>query len=132
MEDMAYQALMAGDSVVAWVAAALLALLLRWVQSRISSERARTYLTRAVVEIADAVADVWQTYVSDLKASNADGKLSSLEKREAKAAALKKAKALIGKEGLARLARILGTDALDSWIETKIESAVDARKADPT
>lgn len=136
MEDIAYQALLAGDSVVAWIGAIVLAFVGKVVASRIDNETTRKYVTRALNEIGDAVAEVYQVYVADLKVANADGKLTGAEKAEAKAKAFKKVKALIGKEGLARLARILGTDALDGWLSNKIEAELDARKsigaADPT
>lgn len=136
MEDIAYSALLAGDSVIAWVGAFLLAALVKFVAGKITNETASKYVSRALNEVGAAVADVWQTYVQALKEANEDGKLTGAEKTEAKLKAVKKAKALIGKEGLARLGRVLGTDALDGWLGNKIEAEIDARKSlgamDPT
>ena len=136
MEDIAYSALLAGDSVIAWVGAFLLAALVKFVAGKIGNDTASKIVVRALNEIGAAVAEVWQIYVAELKEANADGKLTGAEKAEAKAKAIKKAKALIGKEGLARLAHILGTDALDGWLSNKIEAEIDARKSlgapDPT
>jgi hypothetical protein len=131
MEDLFYQALIHGDSAVAWVGAALAVLVIKYVIAKIDNEKVRKYVGRAWVEVRGAVAEVWQTYVSALKEANTDGKLTDDEKAEAKRYALEAAKANIGKKGLARLMRVLGlgdTDELDNWLGNKVETAVDLSK----
>lgn len=124
MQDLFYMALVEGDHVIAWVAAFVVGLIGKWVIAKIDSERVRKYVGRALDEVYDAVGEVWQTYVKGIKEGASDGKLTIGEKRAAKAKAIATARANIGKEGLARLTRILGTDALDGWLATKVESTV--------
>lgn len=128
------QILLSGDSVIMWVAAGLLALIGRYVVAKIGSEKIRTYVGRAVMEVSDAVKEVYQTYVSALKASNVDGRLTDDEQAEAFTMALDIAKSNLGAKGLERLARILGIGsdpaALDAWLGTKVESAVASLKSE--
>jgi hypothetical protein len=126
MEDLAYTLITSGDTVLFWVLAFVGALIARMVLGQIKSTKLKEYVGRALAEVGDAVMDVAQTYVKALKDARADGQLTSEEKRLAKEMALTTAKKNIGKEGLERLARILGFDmaALDGWLGTKIEAAV--------
>lgn len=131
MEDVLYQALVHGDSVIAWLGAALAGLVAKYVLTRIDNEKVRKYATRAWTEVKDAVAEVYQTYVSALKEANADGKLTPEEAAEARKKAIAIAKANIGKKGLARLSRILGLnlgDEIEAWLGTKVEAAVTEAK----
>ena len=130
MEDILYSVLLSGDEVLAWVATLLAGLFARYILVKIGREVAQKYLGRSWIEVKSAVAEVYQTYVSALKEANLDGKLTAEEKAEAKSRALKVAKANIGKKGLSRLLRILGleSDALDTWLGTQVEAAVDLSK----
>lgn len=142
MKELAYQALIAGEDVVAWVGAFLLALLIRFVLGKLSNDTARKYVARALNEVGAAVAEVWQVYVSELKRGrepdSEDGSiLTAEEKRRAREMAIDKAKANIGKAGLVKLAKVLGIEgAVDEWLGNKVEAAVADRKlaggADPS
>lgn len=126
--DTLYQVLIHGDDAITWVAVALAALVAKYVIAKIDNETVRKYVGRAWTEVKSAVAEVYQTYVAELKAASADGKLTDEEKAEAKKKAIALAKSNIGKKGLARLVRILGIDALDDWLGTQVEAAVDLSK----
>lgn len=129
MNDTLYQILIHGDSAITWVGTFVAGLIATYLIVLIKNAVVRKWVTRAWVEVRAAVAEVWQTYVSALKEGAADGKLTEAEKATAKAKALAIAKANIGKKGLARLARILGLEgALDDWLGTQIEAAVDQSK----
>lgn len=125
MKDLLYWALTHGDKILFWVMTAVGGLLARAITHYVGSSKAAGIVSRALTEIGDAVLATTQTYVSALKAAAADGKLTDTEKAEAKALAINTAKKLIGPEGLARLAKIVGAD-LDGWIGTKIEATLGA------
>lgn len=129
MGDALYQILLAGDSVIVWVAVALAGLIAKWVLGKIGSETVKKYVGRALDEVNDAVAEVYQTYVGALKKANEDGKLTDAEKAEAKRMAIDIAKSNIGSKGLARLARILGLGDVDDWLDTKVEATIAKAKA---
>lgn len=125
--DFLYQILVHGDSAILWAGAALMGLLAKYVIAKIGNENVRKYVGRAVYEVQDAVSEVYQTYVSELKKANADGKLTDSEKKSAKDMALSAAKANIGQKGLNRLTRTLGfgdASEADAWLGNKIEAAV--------
>jgi len=83
---------------------------------------AQDAIDRAKDEVYEAVVYVAQTYVDDLKAGHADGKLTPEEKAEALARAKAAFKARMGEAGLRQLAELVGD--LEEWIRTQIESAV--------
>jgi hypothetical protein len=128
MKDMLYQILIHGNAVIAWVGVALVALLARYVVAKIGNDLLRGCVGRALDEVRDAVAEVWQTYVSALKEANVDGKLTAEEKALARQKALAIVQGNLGTKGIARLGRILGIDSVNDWLATKIESAVDVSK----
>lgn len=130
-----------GDTAAAWTLAGLATLLARYVWARISSEVLRGVLVRLQQEVFAAVAEVWQTYVSELKASRADGKLEEDEKKQALQMALATLRTNLGSKGLARLARVIGATGwlgsllsrydetkVDGYLTTQIEGAVNAMK----
>jgi len=83
---------------------------------------------RAWKEARDAVAEVNQTYVNELKAgrspsSEGGSRLTGSEKAKAKAMALAIVKSNLGAKGIRRLGRVLKVD-LNGWLGTRIEAAV--------
>lgn len=126
MEDLALAAASEGSTVLYWVLAAVGALVSRFVLGLIKSQRVKLYVGRALTEVGDAVLDVCKTYVEAIKEARADGKLTDEEKAAAKKLAVDTAKRNIGRDGLERLAKVLGFDAatLDQWLGTKVEAAV--------
>lgn len=123
MSDIFYALLDSGNDVIVWLAVALVGLISRYVVAKIGSETVRKYVGRALDEVYDAVGEVYQTFVSEIKKGRADGQLTDEEKAEAKAKAIAIAKSNIGAKGLARLGRILGVD-IDDWLGTKVEASV--------
>lgn len=118
-----------GPKILAWMLAALTALLGKYVWQKVGQEYLRGVLERAMFEINAAVLDVSQTYADGLKAGRADGTLTSEEKGLAKRMAIAKAKENLGAKGLERLGRILGTgEAVERWLSNKVEAAVRASK----
>jgi hypothetical protein len=99
----------------------------RWAFPLVKNAWANGVLHRAWIEVQTAVLDVAQTYTDALKEHNADGKLTTDEKAEAQLRAKNKAKELIGKKGLAALARIVGVD-VEKWLTGKVEAAVKISK----
>jgi hypothetical protein len=106
---------------------ALAALLGRYVWNKITIDGLRAIAQRAYAEVIDAVLEVWQTYVSELKEAHADGVLTDEEKAMAKHKAIAIAKSNLGTKGLRRLARALGFGdpvEVERWIGGKVETAV--------
>jgi len=120
-----------GNSVIVWVGAFLLATLTRYALGAIKSQKTKALVNRALDEIGDAVAEVYQTYSAALKSAGSDGKLTPAEARNAKREAIKTAKENIGTKGLKRLTRILGVTALDAWLGTKVEATIAGGRAHP-
>ena len=126
-----------GDKIAAAFAALLGILGSRYLWGRLATGTARTIVQRAYAEIVDAVLEVWQTYVSDLRKGRADGVLTDEERATAKARALAVARQNLGAKGLTRLARALGfgsllgvdDDATSKWLATKVETAVAGLKS---
>jgi hypothetical protein len=117
-----------GTTFAAWVAGLLALVLSKFVLVLIKSQKARDIASRSATEVGRAVRDVWQTYVSDIKAGREDGKLTEDEKIKAKSDAIAKAKSYLGMKGLAALAHALGMDDVESWLATQVEVEVDAAK----
>lgn len=126
-EDAIFWGLTTGDRLWTYLGALALAAALAWVAKSWPS-KAGEIVGRALREIGDAVREVYQTYVEALKEADRDGKLTTDEKVTAKRMAVAIAKSNIGKKGLARLLRVLGVDALDEWIGSKVESAIVGEK----
>jgi hypothetical protein len=118
-------------TVLTWVLTMLGVLGAKYAWGKISNDWARGVMMRVYAEIESAVLEVVQVYTDDLKKAAADGKLTNLEKTNARSLALKTIKSNIGKKGLARLARILGCGDLDRWLMSKVESTVHNLKDPP-
>lgn len=112
-----------GPDAVAWVLAALGALLAKYVWQKMAAGYLADAAQRAWVEVQGAVLEVSQTYADAIRKGRADGSLTDKEKAEAKALAIGIAKSNIGTKGLARLARVLGVN-VDGWLASKTEQAV--------
>lgn len=113
-----------GDKLVVWLAALLLAAVTAWVLKNIKNKTAQGIVSRAIDEVGDAVAAVYQRFVSALKA---EGKFNKEAAGRAFDQAMAEAKSNIGTKGLKALARVVGVD-VDSWLGTKLEASVAASK----
>jgi len=116
-----------GMRALVFVATVLGGFLTRYVWVLIKNATARAILERGYGETRDAVLEVAQTYVDELRKGREDGSLTPEEKANALAKAVAAAKANLGRKGLARLGRVLGVD-VDSWLQSKVEATVKAIK----
>lgn len=73
-----------------------------------------------------AIQSVGQTYVADLKAAAADGKLTAEEKAEAKRKAIEASKSYLGPKGLGELAKVLGVRVTDPSLESVLGLGLEA------
>ncbi|MFA6168485.1 MAG: hypothetical protein WC700_17810 [Gemmatimonadaceae bacterium] len=122
-EDAIFWGLTTGDKLWTYLGALLMTAALALAAKHLSG-RLEGIVQRALREVGDAVREVYQVYVQALKDGRSDGKLTEAEKVQAKQMAIGIAKANIGQKGLARLLRILGIDALDGWLGSKVETAI--------
>lgn len=128
MEDILYWLLAHGDKFLMWALVFVGGLAATLILKAMKDGTAKEIVSRALTEVGHAVLAVTQTYVSAIKAASEDGVLTDQEKAEAKAKAIALVKQNIGKDGLLKLAKILGVD-LDGWLGTKIEAAVATAKS---
>ena len=115
-----------GLTALTWLLAGLTTVAMKYGISKIDSDRIRGYTERLFAEVKAAVFEVGQTYVEALKEGREDGKLTELEKREAKKRAIAIAKSNLGTKGAKALARVLD---VDEWIGNKVEAVLGGEKA---
>jgi hypothetical protein len=114
-----------GTQTISWLLAAVLGpLLARLLAGYVKNQRIVGVLNRLGGLVHDVVAEVTQTFVEELKRGRADGKLTIVERKEAKRRALMALKQYLGSRGIAELLRVIGLPepALDAWLSTRIES----------
>lgn len=115
--------------------------LLGWVAKKIAdlihANVKNAYLKGALVRldyaVINAVKEVEQTTVEEMRKANADGKITKDEVHRIKAAALASAKSYLGKKGLDELLKVLGIGSeaeVNRVIGNRIESAVHDLKAE--
>jgi hypothetical protein len=100
----------------------------------VQNESLKGVLVRLDDAVFTAVKDLQQSVVEQIKAANADGKITDDEKKQIKERALASVKANLGTKGLAEVARVLGLDggALEGLLASKVEAAVhDLRRTAP-
>lgn len=88
----------------------------------------KTRVQRLEHAVRTSVREVYQTYVSELKAANADGKLTAEEKAKAKDLAVAKAKSYAGMKGLNILLWVFGLN--DELVGGLVEEEVYQAKQD--
>ena len=96
------------------------------IQARVTNEYLRRVLIRLDDAVFTAVKDLQQTVVAEIRIASADGKISDVDRRRIKAAAIANVKSHLGAKGIAEMGRILGlgNGALDGLIGSKVEAAV--------
>jgi hypothetical protein len=101
-----------------------------WLRAHVSHTQTREALERATAAAGAAVGEVAQVYVSALRKSASDGKLTPAEAGEAQARALAAARDYLGPKGVALLRSALGSDdqAIDRWLVALIEERIAATK----
>ncbi len=86
------------------------------------AERKRRKFSAAIEVLELGVERTYQSYVRHLKDKNQDGKLSEEERKHARRKAIATAKEFARTRGV-RLARTLGRDALNEYIEAIVRKA---------
>ena len=112
----------------AWIAVRLE----RFIKARTDNAYLEGVLVRANEAVWVTIKDLQRNTVEEIKAANADGKLTDEEKKRIKDKALADVKALLGAGGLKMLFKIFGgEDAATAFLSSKIEASVkDLRDAE--
>ena len=101
--------------------------LVAWfIKKRVDNEKTEHLLLTLNEAVGTAVASTAQVYVSELKKGRADGKLTDDEKKNARRAAIREAKRLLGEKLCGELRKRTGN--ADTAIETYVEAEVAERK----
>jgi len=99
-----------------------------WLAGKTRSEALHRAIERTEKVVQTVVLDVSQTYVDDLRAAKADGRLEKAEIAEANRRAMKRARVLLGSRGMAELKEALGDEAPE-LIEEILSSFMEAELA---
>ena len=101
--------------------------LVAWfIKKRVDNEKTEHLLLTLNEAVGTAVASTAQVYVSELKKGRADGKLTEEEKGNARHAAIREAKRLLGKKLCSVLRKRYGGE--DAMLATYVEAEVAERK----
>lgn len=100
-------------------------------KAKVDNQLLEGALLRLNEAVGSAVLEVEQTVVKVLKEALADGALSEEEKARVKAAAVDKAKALLGEKGLDQILKVLGLKSPDELLAAKVEAAVASLRSLP-
>jgi hypothetical protein len=124
-------ALNAAQSLLVLAASFVFGLLAKWVRGFVRHAATQRILIELARAVGVAVREVSQSYVDAIKESSADGKLTPAERNHALLLAIKRAKALLGKELLRQLSKLFGLTpgTLDDWIGSHVEATVADRNA---
>lgn len=105
-----------------WVAAKVAQL----ISAKVKAEWLRGVLVRLDDAVLNAVREVQQVVVNEIKAGRADGRLTAEERAQVKARAIESIRSHLGLRGLGELARVLGLEdgCLEKLLSTRVEAAV--------
>lgn len=105
-----------------WVAAKVAQL----ISAKVKNEWVRGVLARLDDAVLNAVREVEQSVVAEIKAARADGKLTADERARVKAQAIESIRSHLGVKGLGELGRVLGLEdgCLEKLLSTRVEAAV--------
>ncbi len=119
-----------GATALGGLLVALAALAVRWLNTKIKDEKWIAVIDKLNDAVSTAVLSVQQTVVDGLKAANADGKLTDVEKAKVFGDALAQVKAILGVKGIEALRAALsaGTVTLEDFLKARIEAEVQAQK----
>ena len=107
----------------------------KWIGAKVDNEYLSGALERLNGAVHDAVKELQQTTVAEIKLAAEDGMITKEEAAEIKQHAIDGVKEYLGAKGIAALEKILGKDALEKMIKAKIEAflhdlKVNGRRAD--
>ena len=101
----------------------------KWLTSQTDNEKAKGVLLRLNDAVFGTVMQLEQTLVAEIKAVNADGKLSAEEKKQVRDLAIDLVRDQLGPKGLEKAAKILGLDMrIDEFIGNRVESEIGKAK----
>jgi hypothetical protein len=105
-----------------WAAAKLAQL----IRAKVQNEHLAGVLLRIDDAVFTAVKDMQKSVVDQLKAASADGKITCEEQKQIKEKAVATARAHLGENGRAAVAKILGmgSAAIEDLLASKVEAAV--------
>ena len=100
--------------------------LAQFIRAKVQNEYLQGLLIRLDDAVVTAVKGLEQSVVEQIKAANADGKITNDEKKQIRDAAIAAVKSNLAANGLTELAKILGMQdaAMDGLFSSKIEAAV--------
>ncbi len=97
----------------------------KWLGASTDNEYAKGVLLRLNDAVFSTVMQLEQTLVAELKAANADGKLTADERKRVRDVAIDLVRDQIGPKGLEKAAKVLGLDMrIDEFISGRVESEV--------
>lgn len=104
--------------------------LTNWVGQKVSNEKVKGALILGTDAVVQAVAEVQQVVVNELKAAAADGKLTSEEITKVKNLALEQAKRNLGANGMKLIQAALGFSVaqVEQWLSGRIEAVIAENK----
>ena len=100
----------------------------QWLQAKTESAYLDGVIGRLNDAVLESIADLEATTVKQIKAAAEDGKITADEAETIKADAVAKVHSYLGAKGLDRAKKILGADALEAMVETKIEAFLEELK----
>ena len=105
-----------------WVAAKVAQL----ITAKVKHEWLREVLIRLDDAVLNAVREVQQAVVNEIKAARADGKLTAEERARVKDRAIESIRSHLGMKGLAELTEVLGLEdgSVDKVLSSRVEAAV--------
>lgn len=95
---------------------------IQWIGARIQNEYLKGALERLNAAVADAVKELEQTTVRALKEAAKDGKITREEAQKIKLDAIASVKDYLGQKGVAAIARVVGREAFEKMVQSKIEA----------
>lgn len=114
------------DNLPLLVSGVIVPLVAWYIKKKVDHEKTEHLLLTLNDAVGTAVASTAQVYVNELKKARADGKLTDEEKKNARRAAIREAKRLLGAKLCSELCRRTGS--ADTALETYVEAEVGERK----
>lgn len=114
------------DNLPLIISGVLVPLVSWFIKKKVDNEKAQHLLLELNNAVGTAVASTAQVYVKEIRKAAADGKLTDEEKKNARRAAIREAKRLLGEKLCKELRKRCGS--ADAALETYVEAEVAARK----
>jgi len=96
----------------------------QWFKAKTDNALVGFMLDRVSVAVLESVKEVNATIVAAIREASSDGVITDEEAADIKQDAIDAVKAYLGEKGLKQAKTVLGSDALDAMITTKIEAYV--------